>query len=79
MLKIDSSETKKRYEYILRWMNMVEKYVKYDPKKDDYIVVSVMEAQMFKTKEEAEACALTMVENGYEKPEVVEVICKAIA
>lgn len=63
----------KKYVYITKWINEVEKYVKYDAKKDDYLKVIVADAQMFTTKEEADKFAKEVEEFGYDKPEIVRV------
>jgi len=79
MLKVDEKQTIRKYEYILKWNGLVEKYVKLNTKKNDYDEVCVLDAQFFKTLEEVEAFIKTMDANGYDKPEIVKVICKAIA
>ncbi|MCX7747794.1 MAG: hypothetical protein N2645_13040 [Clostridia bacterium] len=65
--------------YITKWVNDVEKYVKYDGRKDDYIEVKLNEAQSFESKEEAEKFAEMVYDFGYEKPEIVTVEVKTIA
>jgi DNA-binding transcriptional regulator YhcF (GntR family) len=79
MLKIDENQTVRKYEYILKWSDLVEKYVKYNAVKSEYEEVTVRESQIFKTIAEAEEFVNTMVEDGYIKPEIIKMICKAIA
>jgi hypothetical protein len=79
MLKIDENQTVRKYEYILKWPDLVEKYVKYNAVKSEYEEVTVRESQIFKTIAEAEEFVNTMVEDGYIKPEIIKMICKAIA
>lgn len=63
----------KKYVYIAKWTNEVEKYVKYDTKKDDYLKVIVANAEIFETIAEAEKFVKEVEEFGYDRPEIIKV------
>ena len=65
--------------YITKWVNELERYVKYDKQKEDYLKVDLEKAQVFNTREEAENFANEVYDFGYDKPEIIVVEVKPIA
>lgn len=65
--------------FITKWVNELERYVKYDKQKEDYLKVDLEKAQVFNTREEAEKFANDVYDFGYEKPEIILVEVKPIA
>jgi 3-isopropylmalate dehydratase small subunit len=65
--------------FITKWPNELERYVKYDKQKEDYLKVDLDKAQVFNTREEAEKFANEVYDFGYDKPEIVVVEVKPIA
>lgn len=68
-----------KYVYLAKWANELERYVKYDQQKEDFLKVDLGKAQIFHTKQEAEKFAAEVYDFGYDKPEIIEVEVKPIA
>ena len=79
MINFDHQIRKLNHVYITRWKNELERYVKYDAYKDDYVKVDIAKAQVFNSEEEAIKFADEVEDFGYDKPEIVKVLCKSIA
>lgn len=75
----ESQKIKRRYVYIVKWLDEVEKYVKYNSAKKIYQKVIIAEADQFDTVEEAGDFVKTMNDLNYENLEIVPVEVKPIA
>jgi hypothetical protein len=75
----ETKRVEKKNVYITKWVNELERYVRYDKYKEDYLKVDLDKAQIFNTKDEAEKFANEVYDFGYDKPEIVSVEVKPIA